>query len=146
MASYAKTVTVDTTSLEKFARNLKADAPKISRVLNTELKAAGELVAVEARLKAGWFSSRIPQTIRVTASGAKVTVKAGGAKAPHAAPFENKGERGSFRHPVFGNREVWVSQKAQPFLGPSLAENAEKIAVMVGNALDRALRLFFEAD
>ena len=42
--------------------------------------------------------------------GDRVDVK----KAPEAAPINNKGQAGTFRHPVFGH-DVWVDQAAHPF-------------------------------
>jgi hypothetical protein len=78
----------------------------------------------------------------VRSSGIRVSVVAGGAKAPDAAPYENKGVDGFFRHPVFGNREVWVDQKARPFLRPAAEATAprvtEKVLENVGKVLDDA--------
>ena len=84
---------------------------------------SGEEVANEARMLASW-STRIPGSVRLIARGLNSAVKAGGSAAPHAKPYEHSGVAGTFRHPVFGNRENWVPQKARPFLGPAAAANS----------------------
>ncbi len=139
MASTIKgSFTIDTKSLTKLVKNLQETEPGIRKSVNTALREGAELVAIEARLISSW-SSRIPGSIRVAGAGTRVLVKAGGAKAPHAAPFEHHGQPGTFRHPVYGNRQVWVSQKARPFLLPA----AVKKAPAVGELASEGLKVVF---
>jgi hypothetical protein len=45
------------------------------------------------------------------------------ASVPHARPYEGISQQGStsyFRHPVFGNRENWVSQATRPYAWPAV--------------------------
>lgn len=129
---------LDATELKTFARNLRAADPVVARHFGNAMKGAGELVATEARRRAD-FSSRIPSSIRVRRSGVNVTVIAGGAAAPHAAALDHGGEPGSFRHPVFGDTEVWVDQPAEPFLEPAGEEKQEAAATQIANAIDQAV-------
>jgi hypothetical protein len=62
-------------------------------------------------------------------------VKAGGAKAPSGAPFENHGQPGQFRHPVFGNKSNWVNQEARPFLAPAADDKSATVEDMVLDAI-----------
>jgi hypothetical protein len=78
-------LTVDAAELKAFARNLRKAEPVIAKHFGTALKAAGEIVAAEARHLAD-FSTRIPGSIKVRRTGAKVTITAGGAAAPHVPP------------------------------------------------------------
>jgi hypothetical protein len=129
---------LDTRDFARFAKALRRNAPLIATDLRRDLRGAGEIVAAKARQNAEW-STRIPGTIKVRTSRATVSVIAGGAKAPDAAPYEHKGRGGNFSHPVFGNQQVWVSEPARPFLKPALEAGrpaAEKAAV---DALDRAV-------
>lgn len=66
-------------------------------------------------------------------------VQAGGDAAQYAPAFENQGKVGTFRHPVFGNREVWVNQQAHPFLRPALQAQSANLAKKIDAAIDRAL-------
>ena len=134
-------VTIDLSGLRSFATAVRKASPELKTALKAGLREGGEIVADEARARSSW-STRIPGSIRVRSSGIRVSVVAGGAKAPDAAPYENKGVDGFFRHPVFGNREVWVDQKARPFLRPAAEATAprvtEKVLENVSKVLDDA--------
>lgn len=155
-------ITIDTSSFSKFARDLRKVQPALAKQLRKELKVAGEIVATQARVNAS-FSTRIPRTIKVRAAGSTIKVVAGeslaenarriGAKSKslahraymnsshigEAVALENDGKPGTFRHPVFGNRDKWVSQQARPFLHPAVLTH-RKAAV---DAAERALRTAF---
>ena len=137
-------IVADTRGLSRLARDLRRASPEAWRACRAGLLAAAQPVAEDARQRAS-FSTRIPATIRVrVGSGANVKIVAGGPGAPDAAPLENRGRAGTFRHPVFGNRERWVDQPARPFLSPALEAHREEVAVAleeaVTGAVERALR------
>jgi hypothetical protein len=52
----------------------------------------------------------------------------------------------TFRHPVFGNKAVWVEQPMHPALGPAVEANADRIELLTLKALDRALEVVATAD
>lgn len=130
---------VDLSELKDFAKVLRKVAPEVAKDLNRGVAAGGEIIAAEARHNAG-FSSRIPGSIVTTRRGLRVKIQAGGDSAGDAAVLEHGGIPGTFRHPVFGDREVWVSQPAHPFLTPALESKSEEAFGVVVAAVDSALR------
>lgn len=132
-------LTIDVSELKDLARDLRRINPVLSRGFLKSLGKAGDVVAVKARSNAS-FSTRIPKTIKVRRRGVSVRVQAGGPSAPHAAPFEHGGTPGTFRHPVFGNREVWVTQTAHPFLTPAAEVSLVPLERLVISAVDEAFR------
>lgn len=45
----------------------------------------------------------------------------------------------TFKHPVFGNKKVWVSQAKHPFMRPALAEETAAIHEAMETTWERAL-------
>ena len=124
-------VTIDVTQLDALAKDLRKASVSVAKDFDKGLVAAGKIVAADAKSRAG-FSSRIPGSIRVRRRGRSVRVQAGGSAAPHAPAFENQGNPGTFRHPVYGNFDVWVAQQAHPFLGPAAeAKEGEMLAAIL---------------
>lgn len=132
-------ISIDTSSFAKFARDLARVDLALKAEMRKEMKAAGEIVATEARARAG-FSTRIPGSIKVGVAGNKIRVYAQAKKAPEAKPLENGGQDGTFRHPVFGDRQNWVSQPARPFLRPALEANGAAAVAAAKRAVETALR------
>lgn len=119
-------------SVRLLARDLGRIPLELRQELRPRLKEAGEVIASEARSNASW-STRIPGAIRVQALFGRLTggvvVKVDRNKAPHARALEGITARrgalsrttgGTFRHPVFGDRDVWVDQPTRPFLAPAV--------------------------
>jgi hypothetical protein len=125
---------IDASELAAFGIQCKEASKVLERQFNKELIASGEIVARKARQNAS-FSSRIPASIKTRRRGTRVRVVAGGDKAPHAAPLENHGQTGSFRHPVFGNYDNWVDQPAHPFLTPAAEESMDDVVAAVLKAV-----------
>lgn len=127
--------------LAQIAKDMRALPEETRKALRPKLRKAGQMVQREAQVNASW-SSRIPGTIKVVTSFRAdregVTVRAGGATAPHARPYEGLSARGStFRHPVYGN-DWWVASPTRPFLFPA-AEAAEgAVTEAMRTALDEA--------
>lgn len=131
-------------SLNQLSRDLRAAADKeLRKGLRFALKRAAEHVRVRAASNFSW-STRIPATLKVTASDRSAKVKAGGKNAPHAAAFEHHGQEGMFRHPVFarGDRAgwTWVNQSSRPGLVPALRSEADKVLDEVVKGIDEAFR------
>lgn len=61
-------------------------------------------------------------------------------RAGHPMSFATNKSR--FNHPVFGNREVWVTQNSQPWWSMAMAANAPKMRAAADRALERAVRRF----
>lgn len=138
-------IVVDTDSLARLSKDIRAVSPAAWKGARVGLRAAGQVIATEAKSRAA-FSSRIPKSIvvRTTALG-NVKVQAGGEAAPDAAAIENRG-KGFVRHPTFsprpsvGQRVGWTSLNSKPaFLAPALSAKADQVAVMVLDALEEAV-------
>ena len=102
-----------------------------------QLRPVGRKLVQQARANAGW-SSQIPASIgySVMFAGKKPGIKvfARRGKARHARVFEGL-FYGTFRHPVFGSRDTWVSESARPFLYPAVVSEISEIVSNVENAL-----------
>jgi hypothetical protein len=128
-------VTVNTSGLRDAAAALRHAARRLPTAHRTALREGAEKIAVDARAKASW-SIRIPGSVRVKTFGRRISVTA---DAPNAAPLENRGKRGTFKHPVFGNADVVVEQEARPFLHPAAELNEPKLVDGVLQAIDKTM-------
>lgn len=114
------------------------------REVRPRLKSAAQPIAADAKKRASW-STRIPGAIRITTSIARrrqgVGIRVDSGKAPHGRPYEGIGTRGNtFRHPLFGDRERWVTQKTRPFLYPALQAGRGRVVDVVDTAILDAAR------
>lgn len=154
----------DGSQLRHLGKALRTAQPDVYRQVRRAVREEAEKVADSAKQNASW-STRIPDTIRVSVTGVNTAVvRAGGDKAPHAAPFEHAGMQGTFRHPVFArdggerdvrtrgaskrlasgkssaaNNWVWVDQEARPFLHPAVFEHMDEIVAALGGAVIQAV-------
>jgi hypothetical protein len=141
---------IDARDFKAVAKALKKAQPLMRTELLRNLKAAGEIVAADARVIAAEHSTTVTPTIKTQVRGVGVSVVAGGGEVAIAGLFElgNKGKgksqsasrSGRFRHPVFGNRSNWVSQPMHPFLAPAGEKNRAKTDAAVLAALDEVTR------
>jgi hypothetical protein len=134
---------LDTREYRNAAKALRKSAKITSKALRKHLRAAGVIMAVEAQHIAGEHSESIPPTVKVRVAGATVSVQAGGIKAPIAGLFElgNQGQKdskGHFRHPVFGDSDVWVTQRGYPFLRPAAELTLPVAQRQIAKALEEA--------
>lgn len=127
-------ISMDAHELTRLAEDLWAGARNIDPRASYMLIDIGKQVQTKARNKASSDGSlQIPPTIR----GGLVTpheyrIEAGGESVPIAGLWElgNRGgsERSTtFRHPVWGNKNVWVEQNRYPYLQPALRETEPMI-------------------
>jgi len=144
MASTATEFTIDVSDLRTLARDLRKIDPELAKELRVGLKAVAEPVRLAASTRAWAISAKIAGPFVVTTSGVTAKVK-NKSTHPLAGLFEfgNKGSAGAgpFRHPVFGNREVWVNQPTRPYLAPALAARQEQVVDgfvdLIGRVLEK---------
>lgn len=134
---------IDRDEFRRFMRDLKRLSPESRKAFVSEMKGlAGDMVT-SAQRQASW-SKRIPGAIKPQVTARRVGLRVQRTRAPHGRPFEgitSTGKRGGeFRHPVFGNRDVWVTQKARPFLLPAVDEHRDEFLDKAGDAVDKAAR------
>lgn len=127
---------IEVAGFAAFQRDIKKANADWLHLFRGKLKDATDIVVNDAQARIGSSSSRIAGTIRPSVTNRGISVRAGGARAPHAPAFENMGKEGQFRHPVYGHRDRWVSQTAHPFLLPALAQNLDKLAETLAQAVD----------
>ncbi len=132
-------MSVEFTSVRQLAREFGSVPMELRREIRPRMRAAGTAVQNDIRSEAAKFSSSIPKAVRMTTS---FTSKTGGVriwvdaeKAPGARPVENLGREGTFRHPVFGNRERWVEQQAHPFFFPVISRHRARVRTLVEDAV-----------
>jgi hypothetical protein len=127
----------------KLVNDLRKIGDGVGRNLGKEFKKAAGPVAQQAKSNASW-SSRIPGAITVGVSSSRrypgAQIKVSKEKAPHARLFEWPGRGGSFRHPVYGNREVWVSQQGRPFIRPAVRAKGGEFIKACDRAVDETAR------
>jgi hypothetical protein len=132
----------------KLQRDLHAMGPKQRRRLRREFTRIGQAAASDAKSRAGAWSRRIPSAISNRALvdqgrgrvGAEVRVSR---RVPHARAYEGISQQGStsyFRHPVYGNREVWVSQQTRPYLWPAVRGRRAEMTRAVEQTVDAVAR------
>lgn len=96
-------------------------------------------MVAQARANASW-SSRIPGAIRVAVLKRGVDIRVNRRRAPHARPYEAIGGNATFRHPVHGHRDRWVSQATRPFLDPAVEQHRGKVRKALIDLVDKAAR------
>lgn len=129
--------------VRKLVNDLRKIGDGVGRNLGKEFKRAAGPVAQQARANASW-SSRIPGAISVGVSSSRrfpgAQIKVSKDKAPHARLFEYPGRGGAFRHPVYGNREVWVDQRGRPFIRPAVRAKGGEFVKAADRAVDSAAK------
>lgn len=129
---------VDYASIRMMSRELGMVPIELRKELRPRIRAAGDRLRKRIQSNASW-SSRIPGAVRMTTSFASKTggirIFVNQAAAPEARPLENRGQAGTFRHPVYGHRSTWVSQAARPFFLPAIQAEYDNVRTAVEDAV-----------
>lgn len=127
----------------QLARDLYRMPPATRRRLRRSFEQAGQSALSDAKSRASW-SHRIPAAIsgksELSVDRIGYTLRATVAKAPHARPYEGMGQGGSFRHPVFGHRDRWVTAATRPYLWPAVRGRVNDITAAANDAFEAAAR------
>lgn len=135
-------IAIDATRILSFAVQLR-DVPKeMQKDLRRNILDASDVIVQRARSNASW-SSRIPNAISARVrfgTGSAVQIVVDSKQAPHARPYEGIGQgRGNtFRHPLFGNTDIWVEQQQRPFLFPARRQHEHEVVKGVQDAINSA--------
>jgi hypothetical protein len=127
---------IEVANYRELQTKLKLADPALQRQFNKQMRVLSREVVAEARTAASW-STKIPPAITANAGikGAGVRVSA---KTPIAVLNERR--KGRWRHPVFGNKKVWVEQKARPSVRPTVEANRLRLRILAEKAAREALR------
>ena len=135
-------------ALSDLAHDLRRAANTFRLETDEALLAIGAELVTAAKAIAEGHSSKVASTIHMKLVPGMVVITVGDDKTPVAALWElgNVGTHDSgrvqgvtFRHPVFGNREVWVSQRRFPMLRPAEQALRKEITRRMNEAYDRTL-------
>lgn len=113
--------------LQRIIDDLGAISADLKRELRPAIKEGAQPMLQGIRRNASW-SSRIPRATRLSTSfsgrgaGPGVSIITDAAKAPHARVYENDGNAGSFRAPLFGDLGKWYPHAARPFFAPGVRQ------------------------
>lgn len=137
-------IEIDGEGFREFQRDLRKLDRQLANSLNRELRnVLRSKLLPAAKANASW-SSRIPGAIKPQVTQKHVALRVNAKQAPHGRPYEGLQNglrsRGKFRHPVFGNRAVWVSQPTRPFLAPAFRANEDEAVKAVREAVADAAR------
>lgn len=120
MARPTSGVEVRVEGLRELRRDLKVIDRKLPSELNRRLKKRVEVsVLPDARRIATVKRGSIAKTLKVGTRGSSVVIQS---RHPGARTVHYGG-----RHPLFGNREHWYSQKPRPFITQALAGKTRQI-------------------
>ncbi len=133
-------VRLENDDFRRFQRSIRRVDRELSKELNKELKTVVKRTIIPAAQRNAGWSTRIPGAIKPQVGVRTIGVRVAGRQAPHARPLEGAGGQAWFRHPVFGNREVWVNQRTRPFLGPAVDRHADDAVKAAGEAVENAAR------
>lgn len=136
----------DAADFRKLADSLRDVPGNLRAALARKLRPIGERTVADAKARSSW-STRIPGAISLRVSfrdknpGLVITVDH--VAAPHARPFEGLLSRpaygSGFRHPLFGNTDVWVDQAFRRFVWPAVQATNQDVAREVDAAVDETL-------
>jgi hypothetical protein len=132
------TISASLLGADEYRYRLASVPKKLQAGLRKELKGLAEnTIMPEMRRRSGVYSSRIPRSLSVSVrygfSTAGVFIRQSARVAPHGPINEGGG-----RHPVFGNREVWVYQPARPFFYVSARGKTRELRDAGNRAIDAA--------
>ena len=125
--------------LRHAADDLRNMSTEVRRSIRPTLQRAAEPIVAQAQANASW-SRRIPGAIRLSTLKRGVEIRVSAKKAPHARPLEGIRGNHTFRHPVMGDRSVWVTQLTRPFLQPAARVHGRRVTEKVVQMIDRAAR------
>lgn len=126
-----------------FAQQLGKMPKDIRQDLRPKLKTIGQAALASVRARAAW-STRIPSATRLSIGLSKsnpgIAISVNKKRAPHARPYENNDSDGTFRAPLFGNRDRWFAHAARPFLVRGARPHFERVDEDIKTVIDEAAR------
>ena len=138
--------------LEDLGRALKHADKQLKKDMLRAFREAGKPVVKDIKARAGdslpasgGFASRVARStigVRTRLSGKStgIRIQASGKKGATTATIKGLDESGEWRHPVWGNRSVWVSQSAAGAIGwfsEPIEDNEGRLRSELLDAMDR---------
>ncbi|NUP24012.1 MAG: HK97 gp10 family phage protein [Streptomyces sp.] len=130
-------------AIRQLSKSLKGFPKELRKQMRPALKSAAAPIVQDAKARAAW-SRRIPRAITLSVRFAKrdpgVSIRVRAAVAPHGRPYEGIRGNASFRHPVFGHRDRWVSQQTRSYLMPAAQAGMDGVLAAAVTAVDQVAR------
>jgi hypothetical protein len=153
-------VRVDASDLRKVGKIARTFGPELNRQLRKNIRAAAAIGANDAKQairempSKGQDDHKLRELIASAVSISIVTGKYADVRirvrrtpalnAIGAGGIAKAINTGKWKHPVFGDREVWVAQKGFEFFDSRIERHREEMKVLVAAALDEAARIASE--
>lgn len=88
------------------------------------------------------IAESVTARVSVFAEDPRVQFRTGRGLPPELAAMPRKFDQpGTFRHPVMGNREVWVSQRGDPWFWEPIKDNLKTFRAEIDRALDETRQM-----
>jgi hypothetical protein len=102
---------------KRFRKELRATAQPFVPLVRNSIKSIPSKRPYSAEGLRGQMAKATRIEVRTVGRDAGVAIRVDGRKMPSKMKALPKGMEGTkrWRHPVFGNREVWVTQQAHPY-------------------------------
>jgi hypothetical protein len=135
--------------MAKVARDLKQVDANLVKELRRGVKEAAQPIFTEVKAAATRASKAVGKSITLETSfsgkTAGAAIKAKRSKMPAGkqdlpALLERGNGSGGIRHPVFGNRAVWVTQPLRKFISPYAPKHLPAVQTRIIKCLDDAAR------
>jgi hypothetical protein len=126
--------------LQRIIADLGAISKDLQREMRPAIKEGAQPMLRGIKRNASW-SSRIPKATRLSTSfsgrgaGPGVSIITDAGKAPHARVYENDGNPGTFRAPLWGNRDHWYPHAARPFFAPGVRQYGPEVVEAVSRRI-----------
>jgi hypothetical protein len=107
-------------------------------ILANRLRKAAAPIADYARISSARWSRRVPASVRLQGGASRITIAAGGSRAPQAYTMEGRSDGRPIAHPVYGHgpRTGWTWAKqipVRPFLAEAVdARQDEMVRIFAG--------------
>ncbi len=123
-----------------------------SAILADRLRRAAQPIADYARLSSARWSRRVPASVRLQGGASRITIAAGGQRAPQAYTMEGRADGSPIAHPVYGHGPrirgplvngrhdppgwTWVKQTPRPFLAEAVNVKQEDMLRIFAGVVD----------
>lgn len=127
-------------SLKLVRLRLEPDAAKeIRRTVMPRLRRDIQLSAATTLPKRGGLAARAARTTRTTVSGGRGVLRV---RTRNTYESSSMMDRGTVRHPVFGNRKVWVNQRITPgWWSRPVKQHEDDMVRAADDAIEKLTRL-----
>lgn len=126
--------------LQRLIYDLGAISADLKRELRPAIRRGAQPMLAGMKRNASW-STRIPPATKISTSfsgrgdGPGVSIVVNASRAPHARVYENDGNPGTFRAPLWGDREWWFDHKARPFFAPAIRRYGPEVVAEIAREI-----------